>query len=233
MQGGSSSSTARLDLDGGGEPRASAPPSDLVSRAQAYGVDGCAGLRRLYARFFALVTANPYVACFLMGVPTLYLFGFAVAMTQNVLAFNADNFAEPAWVLDFVFVACWTLAILCVVFSMPNVIALPLFIMRVLSHWALVSFILLLLYPAYYSGLGALLGLLAGLIVAMLFSADIMRAEQEKLLAAIRETQKAAEEALQYRDAAIKARAAGAAAPGAGGAVAHPLEAMSTEEQHA
>lgn len=210
------------------------PPSDLVSRAQAYGVDGCAGVRRVYARFFALMTANPFVACFLMGIPSLYLFGFAVAMTQNVLAFNADNFAAPTWVLDFVFVACWTLAILCVVFAMPNVIALPLFIMRVLSHWALVSFILLLLYPSYYSGFGALLGLLAGLIITMLFSADVMRAEQEKLLAAIRATQQAAEEAIQYRDAAIKARASGAgsgggaSAPGAGSH--HPLEAMSTEE---
>ncbi len=94
------------------------------------------------------------------------------------------------------------------------------------SHWALVSFLLLIFYG---EALGTLLGILAGLIIFMLFSADVMRAEQEKLFAAIAATQRAAAEALEYRDAAVKARAAGAAAPGAATA-GHPLEAMSTEE---
>jgi hypothetical protein len=225
-------STAHLDLGGEGGMRAAsasaaAPAPDLVARAQAFGVDGCAGVRRVYARFFALMTANSVVCCGLMGIPTVYLFGFAVAMSEATLA-NAEftaQFALGAWVLCFIFVACWVLSVLCVVFAMPNVIAVPLVIMRMLSHWALISFLLLLFYG---STLGPLLGVLAGLIVFMLFSADVMRAEQEKLFAAIASTQRAAAEALEYRDAAIKARAAGAAAPGA--ATGHPLEAMSTEE---
>ena len=138
-------STAHLDLEGGGGGggagagagggRAMAPPpSDLVARAQAFGVDGCAGVRRLYSRFFALMTANSIVCCALMGIPTVYLFAFAVAMTTSnvVSAYIVAQFAIGAWVLCFVFVACWVLSVLCVVFAMPNIIAFPLIIMRVL-----------------------------------------------------------------------------------------------------
>ena len=80
--------------------------------------------------------------------------------------------------------------------------------MRVLGHWALVSFFLLIFYGGEAD---EILGLLAGLIIFMLFTSDLMRAEQQKMLDAIIEANKAMDEAIAARAAAVKARAAGGA----------------------
>ena len=143
-------------------------------------MDACISLRKTYNAVLTSLTLNRYVTLFISSLPPLYILGYMIYnSTGAVTTFIYSSYLNGAGFSIFaaLFIS-WILAIVSICKLMPNLLTVSIFVYKCLAHWALVSYIIILIYLSGYIGLGVTGYLSTGFIppiMFLMFTVDIMR----------------------------------------------------------
>jgi hypothetical protein len=151
--------------------------------------DLCKGLRQTYGAMLRWISRNYIVAGILSGAPTIYLVGFIIYQsTQIKINYASQVFASPSYIILSNLILTWAVAAITLWKKMPNLLSVCIFVYSCISHWALISFMIVIFYASSVLASGYINYLAAILlpeIIILMISADILRALRSRLFSEI------------------------------------------------
>ena len=142
--------------------------------------DYCGPFRKSYNGVLNALAATNVIAGIFTGVPFSYLFAIAGYYTNS-----PNYYTQPIWIFGSILAVGWTIGMIALWKTMPNLLTVAIFLYKAIGYWCLVSFFLVLFYfTPYLHGMGTLeivMIVIIPSILLLLFCADILRIVRTRL----------------------------------------------------
>jgi uncharacterized membrane protein len=159
-----------------------------MSSSSTTAVDRCKGCRATYKAIARAIASNNIISILFAGIPIYIL----ITLTASQFGYIVHSlFASASYTILAVLLLAWILSTVSTLRVYPNLLSVSIFIYKCLSHWSLVSAIIVVFYGWKYVPLqimGQLLGTLFPLILSLYVCGDILERVRQRLFEAIEQT---------------------------------------------